>query len=305
MTMTKKNVARTAGIRRRTLAIAIGAIAPLAALGLASPALAENHPTGEFAPFKQCPLATTGLEECILAEASSGEFTVGKRTVPISKTITLQGGFKENPETEKLEFVGAENGITLSKVALPVPGGLLNIVAPEFLPKFLQEIFNNFINEGITGVTATTELAAPASSIGLSTENLIFETGTALSLPLKIKLDNTFLGSSCLVGSNAAPIVIDFTTGTTSPPAPNTPIKGSAGTLEHNANFTLVTLNGGKLVNNSFAAPGAEGCGGFLSFLIDPAVNAALGLPAAAGNNTAILQGKLSTAAASAVKASE
>jgi hypothetical protein len=290
---------------RITLAAVVGVVAPLATLGLASPALAtEHHPTGEYAPYKDCPLSTAGLEDCILAETNGGFFTVGKREVPITKTITLQGGFKENVKGE-LEFVGAESGNTLSKTPQTVPGGLLNIVAPEFLPKFLQEIFNNFINEGITGVTATTELAAPASSIGLSTENLIFETGTALSLPLKIKLDNTFLGSSCLVGSNAAPIVIDFTTGTTAPPAPNKPIKGSAGTLSFNPTFTIITIEGGRLVNNSFAAPGAQGCGGFLSFLIDPAVNAALGLPAAAGHNTAVLEGKLSTANAAAVIASE
>ena len=49
MTMTKNRVVRAFGVRRRTLAIVIGAIAPLAALGLASPALAvEHHPTGEF-----------------------------------------------------------------------------------------------------------------------------------------------------------------------------------------------------------------------------------------------------------------
>ena len=302
--MTKNHVARMAGIRRRTLAIVIGVIAPLATLGLASSALAtEHHPKGEFAPFKDCPLSTVTLSDCILAESTSGFFTVGKKTVPIVKTITLQGGFIEGPS--ELEFVGAEDGNTLAKVALPVPGGLLGVVAPEFLPKFIQEIFNNFINEGITGVTATTELAAPASHIKLSTENLLFETGTALSLPLKIKLGNAFLGESCYVGSNTAPIVIDFTTGTTSPPAPNKPIKGSAGTFEANEEFTLITLNGGKLVNNSFAAPAAKGCGGILSFLIDPAVNAALGLPAAAGHNTAVLEGKLSTANAEAVRASE
>jgi hypothetical protein len=306
MTKTKNRVAHATRIRRRTLAIVICAIAPLAALGLASPALAtEHHPTGEFAPFKYCPLSTAGLEDCVLAETTGGKFTVGKKTVPIVNTVVLQGGFKENPKTEVLEFVGAENGETLSKTPQPVPGGLLGIVAPEYLPKWLQEIFNNFINEGITGVTATNELAAPASEIGLSTENLLIEKGTALSLPLKIKLSNFFLGESCYVGSNAAPIVIDFTTGTTAPPPPNTPIKGAAGTLSHNEKFTLITLSGGKLVNNSFAAPEAEGCGGFLSFLIDPAVNAELGLPSAAGTNTAVLEGKLSTANAAAVKASE
>jgi hypothetical protein len=301
--MTKHRIVRATGIRRRALLIVVGVIAPLATLGLASasPALAEHHPTGEFAPYKYCPLATENLADCVLAESTSGKFTVGKRTVPIVKTITLQGGIKKVTG----EFVGAEGAETLAKVALPVPGGLLNIVAPESLPKWLQEIFNNFINEGITGVTATTELAAPANHIILDTENLLFETGTALSLPVKIKLGNVFLGESCYVGSNAAPIVINFTSGTTPPLEGVEALKGSAGEFKSNEAFTLITLAGGKLVNNSFAAPGAEGCGGILSFLIDPAVNSALGLPAGVGHNQAILQGDLSTANANAVRASE
>ena len=291
---------------RIVLATVLGAIAPLATLGLASPALAtEHHPTGEYAPYKYCPLSAPVVEDCVLAITKGGFFTVGKKTVPIVNPVTLQGGFKENTTTGLLEFIGAEGADTLSKTPQPVPGGLLGVVAPEFLPKWLQEIFNNFINEGFTGVTATNELAAPASSIGISTENLLLEEGIALSLPLKIKLSNVFLGESCYVGSNSAPVVIPFTTGTTAPPLPNKPIKGAAGTLSFNPSFTIITLEGGKLVNNSFAAPGASGCGGFLSFLIDPAVNAELGLPAAAGHNTAVLEGKLSTANAAAVKASE
>lgn len=299
-------IVRAAGIRRRVLVGATVAIVPLVALGSASPALATEHnPKGEFAPFKYCPLSNSATNDCVFAETKGGSFTVGKKTVPILKPVILQGGFHVNEETELLEFIGAENAETLPKSPQSVPGGLFGVVAPEFLPKWLQEIFNNFINEGITGVTATNELAAPASHIGLSTENLLAEEETALSLPLKIKLSNAFLGEECYVGSNSAPIVIDFTTGATAPPPPNKSIHGAAGTLEHNAEFTLITLNGGKLVNNSFAAPEAKGCGGFLSFLIDPAVNAELGLPSAAGTNTAILEGKLSTANAKAVKASE
>ena len=301
-----ERIARATGTRRRILVIATAALAPLALLGSASPALAsEHHPTGEFAPFKYCPLSNSATEDCVFAETNGGKFTVGKRTVPITKTVILQGGFKENTKTGELEFIGAENSETLSKTPQTVPGGLFGIIAPEYLPKWLQEIFNDFINEGITGVTATNELAAPASDIGLSTENLLAEEETALSLPLKIKLSNAFLGEECYVGSNSAPIVIDFTSGATSPPPPNKSIHGAAGTLEHNADFSLITLKGGKLVNNSFAAPEAQGCGGWLSFLIDPAVNAELGLPAAAGTNTAVLEGTLSTANAAAVKASE
>jgi len=304
--MTKIRVIHKVGVRLHVLLGAIGAVALLVALGTASPALAtEHHPTGEFAPFKDCPLSNSTIEDCLLAETTSGEFTVGKRTVPISSTIVLQGGFKLNQKTEIIEVVGAEDGNTLSKTPQFVPGGLLNVVAPEFLPKWLQNILNALVSEGLAEVTAETELAAPATSIGLSTENLLFEEGTAISLPLKIKLNNTFLGEACYIGSNAAPIVIDFTTGATEPPAPNKSIKGTAGTFGHNALYTLITLTGSKLVNNSFAAPKAEGCGGLLAFLIDPAVNAELGLPSAAGTNTAILEGKLSTGAKSAVLASE
>jgi hypothetical protein len=124
-------------------------------------------------------------------------------------------------------------------------------------------------------------------------------------LPTKIKLSNPFLGNNCYIGSNSSPVVIDFTSGETSPPPPNKPIKGSKGTLTVNEAGTLVTLSGGSLVNNSFAAPGAKGCGGFFSFLIDPFVNSIVGLPSPAGTNAAVLEGKLQTAEAEAVRESE
>jgi hypothetical protein len=56
-----------------------------------------------------------------------------------------------------------------------------------------------------TGVTATTELAAPASDIILNEGNLFELTGVALGLPVKIKLDNPFLGSECYIGSTRIP----------------------------------------------------------------------------------------------------
>ena len=293
-----------ASVRRHTLVVAVAVMAPVVALTGAAPALAaEHHPKPPFEQFKDCPLASTKVENCIFATTKSGEFKVGKKTVPIVNTITLQGGYYGSGTETK--FLAAENGETLSKTAQPVPGGLLGILAPSFLPGFLQELFNEFINKGITGVSATAELAAPASSIGLNTEALVGGEGIALSLPLKVKLSNPFLGESCYVGSNSHPVVIEFTTGTTSPPPPNKPISGKIGTFEEEDSFALIRLKNNSLVNNSFAAPGAEGCGGIFSFLIDPAVNAELGVPAAAGNNTAILNGTLETANAAAVKASE
>ncbi len=285
---------------------ALALVMPLATLGLASPALAVvHHPTGDYAPFADCPLSNPSVTACIVASTTSGEFTVGKKTVPINKTITLQGGTIENPETGALTFVGAENGETLSKTALYVPGGLFGIKAPESWPAEAKEKFNKMINEGLTGVTETTELAKPASDIGISTNNLIAEEGVALSLPVKVKLSNVFLGSSCYVGSESDPIVLNLTTGTTSPPAPNKPIKGNRGEIEFKDEYNIVVLSGGSLVDNAFAAPEATGCGGSFSKLVDPLVDSVFGVPAAAGHNTAILTGKLEEAVAEAVKASE
>ena len=281
-------------------------VVPLTTLGLASPALAvEHHPTGDYVPFADCPLSNPSVTRCLIAQTTSGEFTVGKKTVPINETITLQGGTIENPETGALTFVGAENGETLSKTALYVPGGLFGTKPPESWPKEAKERFEEMINKGLTGVTETTELAKPASDIGINTNNLIEEEGVALSLPVKVKLSNVFLGSSCYVGSESHPIVLNLTTGTTSPPEPNKPIKGSRGEIEFKDEFNIVVLSGGSLVDNTFAAPEASGCGGVFSNLVDPIVDSQFGLPAAAGHNTAILTGKLEQAVAEAVKASE
>lgn len=272
----------------------------------ASQALASSHhPKGEFAQFAECPLSNPALVFCTFAETKGGFFQVGKKTVPLKNPVILQGGLGVNKAETEVVFVGAENGETLSKTPQTVPGGLLGIEAPKSWPLFLQILFNEAINKGATGVTATVELAAPASSIKVSPENLLSEEGDALVLPVKIKLSNSFLGNSCYIGSNAQPVVINFTTGETSPPPPNKPIHGSAGAFSSNEAGTLITLSGGSFVNNSFAAPGANGCGGIFSFFVDPFVNSLIGLPSPAGTNTAILEGKFQLAVPAAVKASE
>lgn len=285
----------------KKLFIAVGLVAmmlvPSQAFG------ASHNPTGEWAQFNECPLSDEALQGCVYSESSDGFFQTGAKTVPLVNTVILQGGLKTVEGAQV--FVGAENGETLSKTPQPVPGGLLGITAPTWWPSWLQNWFNDGINDGLTGVSATVEVAGPASNIKVNTTNLILEKGTALSLPVKIKLSNPLLGSNCYIGSNSNPVVIDFTSGTTAPPPPNEPISGDAGTLTVGGGGTIVTLSGGALVNNSYAAPEADGCGGIFSFFIDPLVNDLIELPSPAGTNTAVLEGKLQTAAAAAVKASE
>jgi hypothetical protein len=279
--------------------IAGGMAAALAAMVFASLALGASHnPKGEFASFGECPLNNSKVTDCILSVSNGGSFTIGKKTVPVKNPVTLQGGGYLD-EAEVTHFVGAENGQTLSKTPQPVPGGLVGITAPTWWPKFVQDWFNNLISEGFTGVNATVELAAPASSIKLSTENLINTEGTALGLPAKIHLENAILGSSCYIGSDTKPVQLNFTSGTSGA------LTGVLGELKFNEKFTLVTISGGKLVDGTFAAPGVSGCGGIFSLFVDPLVDSILGTPSASGKNSATLEGIIQDASAAAVKASE
>jgi hypothetical protein len=273
----------------------------LAALGLSTSALAVEN---EFSIFADCPL--TAVSACVHADTESGEVIIGSKAVPIEKTITLQGGFYET-EAGKLAFVAAKDGNTLSKTPQKVPGGLAGLVkcneikGSGLLEKAERASCEALFENGVTGVTATTELAAPASSIGIDLGNLLSGEGTALSLPIKVHLENPLFGGSCYVGSNSSPIVLSLTTGTTSPPAPNKPIKGNPGTLTFNPEGTLFTVSENSLVNNSFAVPATNGCGGIFEFLIGPIINSTLGVPAAAGTNTAILNGTLKQASSEVV----
>lgn len=281
--------------------IAGGITAVFAVLLFATSAFAaSHHPTGEYAGFNECPLNRATITDCVLSVSSGGGFTVGKKTVPLKNPVTLQGGFEG--EGEGVQFYGAENGNTLSKTPQPVPGGLLGIVAPTWWPQFIQDWFNEGINNGLTGVNAIVELTGPSkglTNIHLNTENLLLEEGTALGLPVKIKLENGILGSNCYIGSDKSPVQLNFTTGTSGA------LKGSAGELSFNPSFTIITISGGKLVDGTYAAPAASGCGGIFSFLVDPLVNSILGTPSPSGKNAATLEGKLQDAQAPAVKASE
>jgi hypothetical protein len=291
--MIRDHLRLSAGLRNGALILAAAAMLVLA---VAAPAMAESK---DFAVFKQCPTKNPSVNLCVFVQSSGGEFIIGNKTVLVNKTITLQGGSILNEETGAETFVPAANGETLSKTPLTVPGGLLGLKAPEWWSKEAQEWFNKQINEGITGVTATAELVG---NPGISRANLLAASGVALSLPVRLHLNNAILGNECYVGSKSSPVTFNLTTGTTSPPAPNKPITGAVGELEFKDEFQLVIIKGNKVVDNAFSAPGAEGCGGFFAPLLNPIVNSILGVPAAAGHNTAILEGSLQNATAEAVK---
>jgi hypothetical protein len=110
----------------------------------------------------------------------------------------------------------------------------------------------------------------------------------------------SYLGEACFIGSSASPITLSLTTGTTSPPEPNKPIHGTPGSHESREAGTLDVFNSDALVGNAFSVPVAAGCSLYTSI-----VNAKLGLPSAAGRNTAIMSGTSKFAIAEAVRDSE
>jgi len=304
----RKRIGRRTGVRAKALFVMASLVASLAILAVASPAMAT--PKGEFAVFADCPLNVPGLNACIYAKTETGEFTIGKKTVPIVVPQILQGGLKETEVAPFLEFVAAKDGNTLPKTPQKVPGGLSGLVncteikGSGLLEKALRASCEAIFENGVTGVNASVELAAPANQIELNLGALLSQTGTALKLPTKVHLENPLLGEKCYVGSNSAPVIISLTTGTTSPPPPNKPITGKVGELEFTASGILRVHNN-SLVNNSFAAPATNGCGGIFEFLLGPIINSELGVPSAAGHNTAILNGTLQQTSAEAAKASE
>jgi hypothetical protein len=232
----------------RRLAGVVVLAALVMSCALASQASASN--------FANCPGSGPPVQ-CIWVEITSGNFNVGDTSVTIVNPFTLEGGFDPNT----LTFYEAEPGSTLTKAQQHLLGLYVATI----------ELANE------SGHPPAPLTANPA--VELSFENLLLEENTAVALPVNIKIDGPLVGSSCIVG----PIALQLTTGTTSPPSPNTPIAGSAGELELLEEGNLVIIHHNKLVDNAFAEPEATGCG---SPWIDLFIDALFELPSAAGNNT-------------------
>jgi hypothetical protein len=300
-------------MRARRLLI-ISAAALLASLAIASSAAAE--PKGIFKKYSDCPTEIPGVVLCQFAQTTGGEFSIGSTKVPINQTITLQGGaiHTGGPNLNEYFLLPAKDGNSLSKTALNVPGGLSGLINCEEIKGsgFFETLERNackaIFENKTTGVTATTELVASMSNPAiLNLAALIEETGTTLTLPVRVHLKNPLLGEGCFIGSEAHPIQLHLTDGTTAPPLPNKPISGKLGNIEpeEEKGFESLKITENSLVDNSYSAPVSEGCGGFFSFLIGPIINGKIGLPSASGKNTAILTGTLNVAEAFSVIASE
>ena len=281
----------------------LGAV--MVAMGVAALAFAPvaSAHEGEWAKFNNCPSTVEGVFKCVHSVTTGGRVKLGVKNVPIVHPVTLDGGYSQANSERISTFYGAANGETLQAVPQPVPGGLSGLVnCKEISLWWLRESCEAIFENGLTGVNATLELAKPASEIQISEFNLIAKKGVALKLPVKVHLENPLLGSGCYVGSSSSPLVWNLTTGTTSPPPPAEPLTGTFGTPSFSEGSQILNITGAQLVENNWSAPHASGCGGFLvEYILDPIIDASVGLPAAAGTNEAVLVNTLNIALASKV----
>jgi hypothetical protein len=254
---------------------AAGFVAALVALlAFAAGAAQAATPAPGFEEFRGCqtPAENPQSQECIHSVIKSGHFQMGNKDVPISKPITLTGNLDEEGEN-----FGANGEGGMQKVKQKVPGGVVGLTGLTWLLELLG-------SEALTLYAVTEPVGQPQFHIS--------SFPMTISMPIRVHLINSVLGNNCYVGTPSNPINLHLTTGTTSPPPPNTPITGKDPEISFDGPREVILANNGTFVDNSFSAPGASGCVltlfGFIPISINGLVNTQSGLPAAAGTNETI-----------------
>ena len=285
---------------------AVSAVPAASALGAEVPKTVKN-PTEKLNIYNNCPFegvsaAGRKTELCVFsateAAPEGGAFTVGKITVPLEKQVQLQYGVAEDPETGATEFVAPTDGApAISKTPEKVPGepiAHISLAEQEEMgwPVGLKYSYAHAGKFNLRTVYETIELAGiPVQNAA----NIIFEEGTGVEAPVKIKGENRWLsslGDVCYIGSEEEPVTQHLTTGTSTSPLTGEALKGTAGELKILHEGEEIWLTHSNLVDNTYPVPGAK-CTGPYSTYIEKAIDKAFEIPAAAGASVTQLKGTL------------
>jgi hypothetical protein len=265
----------------RKLFATAAALTALVALGPAG-AAATTTPAPGYEQFAGCPHPGENplIVTCYRSTVSSGMFQMGNLELSLLPT-TLSGGM-----TAGGTFSSSPKG-GLQQVKLTVPGGVIGLTGFTWLAEF-------FSAEALAAKAVFELTAAPSDPLA-----------DPVTMPVRIHLINSILGNNCYLGSVKTPILLHLTTGTTSPPPPNSPISGAAGTSSTTLPAEINDLSGAQHVDNSFVGEGANGCVltlfGFPPIGINKEIDEQKELPSAAGTNTTIQNFSSEDAAAATV----
>jgi DNA-binding beta-propeller fold protein YncE len=230
---------------------------------------------GDWTPFTRCPvddpamLATDGgvttLGLCVASNSSHGSFAIGTTTTLTGNT-NLQIGVVINETTGVTTVVGS-------------PGGAL-VADPAQ------------VTVGTITVTATVESAGLPSNFNFIAG---IELGVPIiTIPIKIHLESlpgaaVDLGPSCFIGSDQAPILLNPENTDLSNAQTKFEMFDPDGTPDPNGTLETIVVTGAVQGDNTFAVPGAQGCGPNGDGSLNAAVNAVVGLPSPTGSNHLVL----------------
>lgn len=242
---------------------------------------------GLWAPATRCPvddpivLGADGVNSdatCVAANSPSGSIKLGSTTATTGNT-NLQLGAALTGGTD--DPLASPSGGALVSNPVEVPGGLLGLMCPSDVP-VVSALCHLATDNDLNRVTATVQPAGEPSSFstaaGLSLGQPI------VTLPVKVRLQNALLDPNCSIGSDSDPIVLRPRNTTT----PSASIATGALDGTPNASGPLISITVRSTQgDDSFAVPGASGCG--LLGLADAAINLRQGLPSPSGNNELVL----------------
>jgi hypothetical protein len=304
--------------------LGLGLLATLvvSAFGASSALAKDKYTVNTWQAFKHCPLDYPGITDCFTGVtaggAQGGYFQYGKILTKLSKSITLQGGYKNS--SPNIEVAAPEDGaLLLESPPEPIVKGI-KVITPliqqqAHWPEALKASFAEAVANKETKATATIETAGDECVTVpgcINTESLLFEVAEppAFKLALKVKVNNPWLeklgGGPCMIGSDENPIKQNLNTAG---------LGVSAAELLFNDDFTVNEVFDSRLVDTTWhisKAQGAHGCGGEYEEYVDKAINTALEvvyLDAEANEHeigwktgVTVLEGNLHDGAASAVR---
>lgn len=247
---------RTTIFGRTTQRAAIAAVAVSAAAVLAAPpafaSTLDNIPGAEF-----CDASLTG--SCVNVDVLSGMFNNNGFQLPLRQgDMVLSLGL-----TDDGAYVSdAKNGWGVHSKPVTVPGGVLGVDLP------LNNLF------GLAAVTAEVE------GVGLPVmHDQIFDFN--IDLPVRMKINNPFLGDKCYIGSPDTPVTFELRG--VNPGTANPPVYEVLGEPDYPAE--TLKISNVQAAAADFALPSASGCGPF--GVLNPIVNWRAKLPAT--QNTSLI----------------
>jgi hypothetical protein len=249
-------------------------------------------PGGIYTPFTNCPLLNPLMQEsldgnatgCVAGDADIGSITIGNITTPVAHPVTVQFGIWDPPDATPNQFTGGVlppfAGLGAQLVSSPefVPGGLLKALG---CPSSNSTV-ENLCQEATYFGGNYLDVYAQAQSAGQITNFQL----TTWTQPLKFRLINPLLGSSCYIGSDDNPVVVNpVLTG-------HLAIESDPHPKEH-PDTDVLEITDGTATDTTFTAPGVTGCGpgGAANIPVDEAIDASAGLPSASGSNSLTLSG--------------